>query len=185
MSVILDNFSVVNTFKTDIKGKGKFAEEDFIAYFNSNDKNKGKYLHDVRDKAEYHNVDIDFVIDNEGSNILPDINTVFQNQKRYIKIEVKYSGPALNTGNLAFEMISHSRFGWGFKTKCDYMYFVFGDKNEICCKKRGIINLQKWINYINDKSNYTEVYFNRGENIIVNIMTKLDDMENKGVINYV
>lgn len=184
-AVVLDKFSVVNTFGTDLKGKGEFAEEDFIKYFYSNPKNKGKILHDVRDKTEYHNVDIDFVIDNQGLNILPDINIVLTDKKRFTTIEVKYSGPALNTGNLAYELVSHSRLGWGAITKCDFLYIVFGDKNTICAKKRGIINLDEWKKFINDRSNYTKVYINNSENTIVNILTKLDEMEKKGVLTYI
>ena len=36
-----------NSFDTDVKGKGKFAEDDFIKYFYKNPKNSDKKLYDV------------------------------------------------------------------------------------------------------------------------------------------
>ena len=186
--VVLDKFSISNTFSKDVKGKGEYAEKDFLEYFFSNPKNDSKTLHDVREVAEYQKLDIDFVVDNEGGSVLPDIREVFSNKSRYMKIEVKYSGPALRTGKFAFEMVSHSRFGWGFNCKCDFMYVVFGEeyeKNKFKTIKRGLINFQKWIEFIRDKSNFTEVYYNNDENIIVNIMTRLSEMVQKYVLKYI
>lgn len=186
--VTLEEFSVKNSFSTDCKGKGKFAENDFIHYFNSNHKNQDKFLHDVRENPEYQKIDIDFVIDNDGNNKLPDIKTVFLNEKRFIKVEVKYSGPALRTGKIAYEVVSHSRRGWACKTKCDYIYTVFGEddgNNSFIVKKRGLIHFPSWEEFIDDKTNRTETYCNKGENVIVNIMTYLDDMEKKGVLKYI
>ena len=186
--VELDSFSVSNTFSTDVKGKGKFAEEDFIEYFNNNPKNVNKTLFDVREKDDYQDIDIDFVIDNEGGNILPDIETVFSNKQRYVKVEVKYSGPAYKTGKYAFEMISHSNFGWGYKTKCDYIYTTLirdYKKDPYDIAARGIIDFKKWEIFIKDRKNCREIYYNKGENIIVNIMTYLQDMEKNGIINYI
>ena len=186
--VTLENFSVVNSFKTDCKGKGEYAENDFINYFNNNPKNNGKTLHDVRKIPEYQKVDIDFVIDNNGEEILPDISSVFANKERYVKIEVKYSGPALRTGKFAYEVISHSRRGWAVKTQCDYIYVVFGEENSngsFLTKKRGIIDFHKWEDFIDDKSTVTEIYCNKGENIIINILTYLKDMEEKKVLVFV
>ena len=186
--VELENFSVSNNFKTDVTGKGKFAENDFINYFNSNTSNRNKRLFDVRDNFEYQNLDIDFVIDNEGGNELPDIDTVFSNKKRYIKVEVKYSGPAYKTRKYAFEMISHSNFGWGYKTKCDYIYTTLirdYKKDPYDIAVRGIIDFKKWENFISDKENRREIYVNRDENVIINIMTYLEDMEKHKIISYV
>jgi hypothetical protein len=186
--VELDNFSVSNNFRTDVKGKGKFAENDFINYFNNNPQNRHKKLFDVRENKDYQDNDIDFVIDNEGGNELPDVDTVFSNKKRFIKVEVKYSGPAYKTRRYAFEMISHSNFGWGYKTKCDYIYTTLirdYKKDPYDIAARGIIDFKKWEKFISDRNNRREIYVNKDENIIVNIMTYLDDMEKNGIISYV
>lgn len=85
-------------------------------------------------------------------------------------------------------MVSHSRRGWACKTQCDYIYVVFGEENtdgSFVVKKRGLIDFPKWGDFIDDKNNRTETYCNKGENGIVNIMTYLDDMENKGVLKYI
>lgn len=186
--VELENFSICNNFKTDNKGKGKLAEDDFIEYFYSNPKNNNKSLHKVTDNPDYQDVDIDFIIDNEGGKDLLDFQTVINNTERFTKVEVKYSGPALRTGKLAFEMISHSNFGWGYITKCDYIYTLFGENNpdgSYHAVKRGIIDFKKWESFIKDKKNRREIYVNKGENIIVNIMTYLNDMEKKGVLKFI
>lgn len=186
--VTLEQFSIKNTFKVDNKGKGKFAEDDFVKYFYENPKNVNKTLHDVRENPEYQKIDVDFVIDNNGESVLPDKKTVFSESKRFIKVEVKYSGPALRTGKIAYEVVSHSRRGWACKTECDYIYVVFGEENPdktFTVKKRGLINFPQWEAFIDDKANRTEIYYNKDENIIVNIMTYLDDMEEKGVLQYV
>lgn len=185
---ILENFSVVNPFKKDCKGKGDFAEQDFISYFINNPKNKTKSLHDVRTIPDYQKIDIDFIIDNNGEKILPDINTVFIDKNRFVKVEVKYSGPALRTGKFAYEVVSHSRRGWACKTKCDYIYVVFGEElpdGSFITKKRGLINFSNWESFIDDSSNRTEIYYNKGENGIINIMTFIDEMTRKGVLKFI
>lgn len=184
----LDGFSISNDFTTDYRGKGKFAEEDFISYFNSNPKNKTKTLIDVRENIDFQKIDVDFVIDNNGTSNDITIDDVLGDRKRFVKIEVKYNGPALKTNKIAFELISHSKLGWGAFSECDYMYVVFGEETEnnlYVVKKRGIIDFKKWKEFIQDKKNKREIYENQKENIICNIMTYLDDMEKEKVIIFI
>lgn len=183
----LDGFSIKNNFKTDVKGKGKFAENDFIEYFNLKDKNKDKTLLDVRELPEYQKIDVDFIIDNEGGTNIPSVKETLFNEERYLKIEVKFNSPALRTGKIAFEVVSHSSRGWGMTSQCDYFYVVFGDeigKDKYDIKKRALISLNRWKDFIDDKQNRRELYYNKDENGIVNIMTYLDDMEKKNVLKY-
>lgn len=183
----LDGFSIKNHFKTDVKGKGKFAENDFIEYFNSKDKNKDKTLLDVRELPEYQKIDVDFIIDNDNGSDIPSVKEAIFNGERYLKIEVKFNSPALRTGKIAFEVVSHSSRGWGMTSQCDYFYVVFGDeigKNKYDIKKRALISLNRWKDFIDDKQNRRELYYNKDENGIVNIMTYLDDMERKNVLKY-
>lgn len=190
-SVLLQNFSVCNTFEEDDKTKGKFGENDFIKFFNKKLNPKcDKTLFDVSGIQEYRKVDIDFIIDMECGKLLPDIYTVFANPERYKKIEVKYNGPAYKNGKLAFEMISHSGFGWGFITQCDYFYFVLARdyKKDPCdIAKRVWIKRIDWINYIKNtpRNKREKCYLNSGEYGIGNIMTSLDDMEKNGILKYV
>lgn len=183
-----DNFSVCNSFRTDVKGKGKLAEEDFINYFYNNPKNNGKTLHDVRNNPLYQYIDIDFIIDNDGFETLPNIDEVIYNKSRFIKIEVKYNGCALNTGKYAFEVISHSNLGWGVNTKCDYLYTLFGQNNSdgsYTPLKRGIIDFKEWKKFIRNKNNYRKVNYNKGENVIVDFLTDINDMIKNGILIFV
>ena len=184
-----------NSFDTDVKGKGKFAEDDFIKYFYKNPKNSDKKLYDVRDVREYQKKDIDFVIDNLGEDMLPDINTVFAHPERFKKVEVKYNGPALRTGRYAYEVISHGRPGWAKISECDFVYTVFGEQigNTYRVVKRGIIYFQKWKKYIEDNMDKTEllsdykpkVYKMRNEEEnILNYLTQLEDMEKEGIFRF-
>ena len=184
-----------NSFDTDVKGKGKFAEDDFIKYFYKNPKNSDKKLYDVRDVREYQKKDIDFVIDNLGEDMLPDINTVFAHPERFKKVEVKYNGPALRTGRSAYEVISHGRPGWAKISECDFVYTVFGEQigNTYRVVKRGIIYFQKWKKYIEDNMDKTEllsdykpkVYKMRNEEEnILNYLTQLEDMEKEGIFRF-
>ena len=106
------------------------------------------------------------------------------NEERYLKIEAKFNSAALRTGKNAFEVVSHSSRGWGMTSKCDYFYFVFGDEigeNKYTINKRVLISLSRWNDFIDDKLNRRELYYNKDEDGIVNIMTYLDDMEKKNV----
>lgn len=197
-TITVKKFRERNSFSEDAEGKGKFAEQDFINYFYSRPKNKGKKLFDVRKPDEYRKKDIDFVIDNMGGDVLPDIDTVFANPDRYIKVEVKFNGPALRTGRYAYEIVSHGKPGWAEISECDYVYTVFGE--EIGYKsyrvvKRGIIYFQKWKKYIEDNLGKTELLSdrkpkvykmnNKDENGISNYLTQLEDMEKEGIFRYI
>lgn len=187
-TVILDSFKTKNSFSVDCNGKGKFAENVFLEYFFKNEKNANKTLFDVRNNKEYQEVDIDFVIDNEGGSELPTIDDVFYKKNRFIKVEVKYNGPALKSGKIAFEVVSHSRRGWGCTSRCDYMFVVFGEDESVDkykVKKIGMIDFKKWTKFIDNKSNKTETYVNEDENKIVNIMTYLKDMEKDKVLTFI
>ena len=186
--VELDGFSITNSFKTDCKGKGQFAENDFIKYFYTKNPNNNKTLLDVRDIPEYQKIDVDFIIDRHGGTKIPSVKESLFNEERYIKIEVKFNSPALRTNKLAYEVVSHSSRGWGITSKCDFFYMVFGEEvsnGEYIIKKRAFISLKRWQDFIDDKTNRRELYYNKGENGIVNIMTFLDDMERKNVLRYI
>ena len=183
---IIDKARVQNSFKIDCEGKGAFAEEVFLKYFSNNPKNKGKKLHDVRYKREYQNIDTDFIIDNDNCDVLPDFETVLSDTNRFIKVEVKYNTPALKTGKIAYEINSHGRDGWAKKTKCDYIFNVFGEEKngEYCVIKIGIIDFPKWKECIEKGIIKTEKYHITSENI-TNILTYLNEMEKKGILkNY-
>jgi hypothetical protein len=196
-TIVVKKYRERNSFSTDVDGKGKFAENDFIKYFNNNPKNSSKKLFDVSGIREYQKKDIDFVIDNMGEDVLPDINTVFANPDRYKKVEVKYNGPALRTGRYAYEFISHGRPGWAAISECDFVYTVFGE--EIGYKsyrvvKRGIIYFQKWKKYVEDNLDKTELLSDRKPKVykmrneeenILNYLTQLEDMEKEGIFRYI
>lgn len=197
-TITVKKFKERNSFKEDSEGKGKFAEDDFVKFFYSRQKNRGKILFNVSKVKEYQNIDIDFIIDNMGENELPDIDTVLANPERYTKVEVKYNGPALSSRRYAFEVISHGKPGWGKISKCDYIYTVFGEKIENTktyrVVERGIIYFEKWKEYIENNKNSTELLSDRRPKVyqmksedenILNYLTQLEDMEKEGILRYV
>jgi hypothetical protein len=183
--VVLNRFRVSNDFKTDSEYKGKKAEEDFINFFHSRPQNKNKTLFDVRNINTYRNIDVDFVIDNQGNPNLPDFDSVMSNPDRFVKIEVKYNGPALSKGRINFEVISHSKRGWGVLSHCDYMYFVLGngrDDNKYSVEKRALVNFKLWNDFVRDKNNRVDVFKNFDENTVINFMCYINDLVKKNIL---
>jgi hypothetical protein len=177
--------------KNHQNGKGRFAEEDFMNIVYTLPQYKNTTVYDVRYFKEYQDIDIDFVIDKYNKNDeLPDINNVIHNKDRYELIEVKFNSPAIQTGYLAFELISHARPGWGALSKCDTMYFVFGDiiseeNNLYTIKKRGLINFEKWKLLLRTINPKPKLMGTDTEGGIRNLSIPLATLENNGVIKYI
>lgn len=171
-------------YYNDIKTYGKCGEDDFISFFNNKISKKGYTLHDVRKIKEYQNIDIDFIIDKNGDVNFPTSLEQVLLDKRYIKIEVKYDSVALETGNIAYESISHGSLGWGDITKCDFIYQVFTEKNSLIIKKRAWIDMAKWKEYLSNRKNKKKINYIKNEEII-DLLCNLNDMEEKNVLTFI
>ena len=172
-------------------GKGIFAEEDFMNIVYTLPQYQNTTVYDVRSFKDYQNIDIDFVIDKYNKNEpLPEINNVIYNKDRYELIEVKFNSPALKTGYLAFEVISHAKPGWGVISKCDTMYFVFADiiseeNNIYTINKRCLINFEKWKLLLRNINPKPKIMGTDSEDGIRNLSIPLSTLENNHIIKYI
>lgn len=182
---VLEKTSRKPNFKKDLND-GKISEKDFIEWFTSKPQNVGKKIFDVSDIKEYQLIDIDFVIDNEYGDSLPELDIVLSERKRYKKIEVKSDGRALDTGNLPFEIISHGNFGWSIITKCDYVYCTFVERNTTNIIKRCMIDMKKWKEFVILNANRNNLKINqiKDENI-TDFLCKVEDMIECGILFFV
>lgn len=184
----LSNYAVHNDFKTDLEVKGKFAEEDFINFFYSRRKNKGKIIFDVRQVTDYKEIDVDFVVDNLGGMELPILKEVNYHDERYIKVEAKFDGKGLTSGNLPYEMVSHSKPGWAAFSECNYLYFALCEEtnnpNErFIVRKRALVDFKKWKKFLR-KQNNNKMTINEDEKVVIDFLTKMDVLEREGILRY-
>jgi len=141
MNITQETSRKPNYFK-DIE-YGKIGEIDFENNIVGKINKRGYSLFDVRDERNYQNCDIDYVIDKNGKDKLPPIETVLED-KIYVKIEVKLDSRAISTSNIPYELVSHSSSGWCVTTKCDYVYMVLTEKDNSKILKRLWIDMKKW-----------------------------------------
>ena len=62
------------------------------------------------------------------------------------------------------------------------MWYIWCNQNSPVFGKDKMTTFERY--FIDDKQNCRELYYNKDENGIVNIMTYLDDMEKKNVLKY-
>lgn len=120
----------------DIKKYGHFGEDLFLEKFSSS-----MNIVDVRENKSYQRDDIDFLVAREN--------------RKYLSVDVKVDTVALKTGNLAFEVVSHSSSGWAMVTKADYIFIVLADEtNWVLTPKVGYwLDMQAWRGYCADRAN--------------------------------
>ena len=169
-------------YPVDLK-YGKIGEKDFENHFEKCNKN-GYSIFDVREFKEYQKIDIDYVIDIKGEKQLPPVEDVLK-EDRYIKIEVKLDSRANDTGNIPYEMISHSSSGWCVTTKSDYVYIVLVEKDGVNIIKRGWINMKRWHEFCANRNCNKKISYIVSENGIVDLLCKMSDLENNGVLKWI
>lgn len=80
-------------------------------------------LHDTSDMKPFQKLDVDFVLQRN-----PDIDFTFENvvtcPEDFTKIEIKYDGSAMRTGNLALCLYNKGKLGWALRSWAD-LVFVF------------------------------------------------------------
>ena len=99
-------------------------------------------------------------------------------------MEVKVDTRTIDTGNIPYEMVSHSQLGWCLVTKCDKVFFIIAkEEGENLTPLKGLwLDMNKWREFIADKSTKKRPNFIRSENGIFDLLCKVDDLQAYGVI---
>ena len=187
---------------------GKEGEKDFETYIKPRIKNKYS-LHNVSDIKEYQYISIDYVIDKLNRPKLPDINTVI-NDDNFVKIEVKNTFTGQNSGNVAYELTSSTELtdknrrgykkkrdkngnllkygydcvGWSLKTKANFVYHTFANKETHQIEKRAWIDMIKWHEFVKNPRNQlvTNVLYNER---VVDILCPISLMIKQNIFKYI
>lgn len=150
----------------DIDKYGKFGEDLFIS------KHKDFMdIDDVRDNISYQRRDVDFIVQRKGSN------------DRWYCVEVKVDTRALDTGNLAYEVISHGCNGWSVITQADYVFMVLAkeDGDSLQPVKSLWIDMHKWKEYCSNRNTPKKMNIIQSESI-VDLLCKIKDLQAWGVV---
>ena len=99
-------------------------------------------------------------------------------------IEVKVDTRTIDTGNIPFEMVSHSQLGWCLVTRCDKVFFIIArEEGENLTPLKGLwLDMEKWRDFIADRETKKKCNFIRSENGIFDLLCKVDDLREYGVI---
>ena len=138
---------------------GKFGEKIFLEDYKNLD------IIDVSEDSTYQNVDVDFIVPYKD---------------RHIKVDVKVDTMAHKTGNLVFEVISHSHAGWGVITEADYIYVVSATESLIPIKSY-VVDVPLWKQFCANWSTKKRVNVIQSEDIH-SILCDIDDMKAYGAI---
>ena len=149
----------------DIDKYGKFGENLFLDMY------KGKLeIDDVRDNISYQRRDVDFIVKKAGID------------DRWYCVEVKVDTRALDTGNLAYEIVSHGGLGWSAITKADYLFVVLATEDDALTAKQCLwIDMNRWNEYCANRKTPKRLNIIQSENI-VDLLCKIRDLKRSGVI---
>jgi len=150
-------------FKEDIK-IGRIGETDFSDFVIKKLKKKYKYCENISvvEDKDFQLLDIDFICylnpDYTKEQLLKEITNgndkdiEKRRENNAITFEVKTDLYCLETGNVAYEFLSFDMPGCLARCYADFIYYVCLDKNREI-KKRYVINLKKWRNWIMNNLN--------------------------------
>jgi hypothetical protein len=149
----------------DIEKYGKFGEDLFLDMYE--DKLE---IDDVRDNISYQRRDVDFIVKKKGI------------EGRWYCIEVKVDTRTLDTGNLAYEVISHDANGWSVITQADFVFMVLAEDTEkLKPVKSLLIDMNKWKEYCSNRLTPKRLNVIQSEGI-VDLLCKITDLKKYGVI---
>ena len=187
-------------FKSDIDKYGTWGETLFRDAYAKTFRKKGYGLYNVTKDPYFQVRDIDFVVakrslypeDYDGldnDKMFPDyldedMNDEIMSSPDFEKVEVKVDTRTIDTGNIPYEMVSHSQLGWCLVTKCDKVFFIIAkEEGENLTPLKGLwLDMNKWREFIADKSTKKRPNFIRSENGIFDLLCKVDDLQAYGVI---
>ena len=152
----------------DIDKYGKFGEDLFLSMY----KDKLE-IEDVRKDKAFQKMDVDFICKRKNSDDI-----------RYFRVDVKVDTRALDTGNLAYEVVSHGSCGWSVVTGAEYLFFVLAKDNPLKAVRCLWIDRYKWDAYCSNRNTAKKMNIIQSESI-VDLLCKIDDLKNAGVITNV
>lgn len=187
-------------FKSDIDRYGTWGETLFTDTYLKSFEEKKYGVYNVTKDPVFQSVDIDFVIDKkpwfgmdydglDNDKLYPDEfpeelkDECFKNPD-FENIEVKVDTRTIDTGNIPFEMVSHSQLGWCLVTKCDKVFFIIAkEEGENLTPLKGLwLDMDKWKDFIEDRTTKKRCNYIRSENGIFDLLCKVDDLQAYGVI---
>lgn len=175
-------------FRSDIDRYGTWGEALFESHYRPQFEKKNYVLFNVTKNQKYQVNDIDFIVakylaedpetpDHQSNLILGDVDN-------YERIEVKVDTRTIDTGNIPYEMVSHSQLGWCMVTKCDKVFFIIAKENgeELTPIKGLWLDMKKWREFIADKTTKKKCNYIRSENGIFDLLCKVEDLQTYGVV---
>ena len=187
-------------FKADVETYGAWGESLFIDTYSASFKEKGYGIYNVTKDPDFQKKDIDFIIakkplygeDYDGldnGSLYPDefpkdLKDICLKHPDFEKVEVKVDTRTIDTGNIPYEMASHAQKGWCLATMCDKVFFIIARENEKgLTPVRGLwLDMAKWHEFIADNSTEKRSNFIRSEKGIFDLLCKVDDLKEYGVI---
>jgi len=187
-------------FKVDIDTYGTWGESLFAEAYTKQFEEKKYGVYNVSKDPVFQSVDIDFIIAKrplypdgyeglDGDKLYPDefpdeLKDVCLRSPDFEKVEVKVDTRTVDTGNIPYEMCSHAQKGWCLVTKCDKVFFiVVREEGEKLTPLKGLwLDMNKWHEFIADKSTQKRPNYIRSENGIFDLLCKVDDLKEYGVI---
>ena len=178
-------------FSSDVEKYGTWGEELFYNTHSEKFEKKGYVAFNVTKNPEYQAVDIDYVIakndaykpKSQFDDVPYNINDVLS-LNDFEKVEVKVDTRTIDTGNVPYEMVSHSQLGWCLRTKCDKVFFIIvKEENDTVTPIKAVwLDMQKWHEFVADKAMKKRCNFIRSENGIFDLLCKLTDLKDYGVV---
>lgn len=184
----VDRASVPPDFTED-KRRGRVGEQFTLNSILKKYSENGYDVYDVREVPFWEEIDIDFVVTKKGNVLTNDWECV--RSDKFLKIEVKVDGKAIESGNLAYEIISHGKFGWALKTHADRVFMFITDKviskndkgeDSLHAYEWYIIDMKKWKAYADYVSNSPFGPNWIRDEIIVDILHRISDLKKENII---
>lgn len=178
-------------FNSDVEKYGTWGEELFYNTHSEKFEKKGYTAFNVTKNPEYQAVDIDYVIakndaykpKSQFDDIPYNVNDVLSLDD-FEKVEVKVDTRTIDTGNVPYEMVSHSQLGWCLRTKCDKVFFIIvKEENDTVTPIKAVwLDMRKWHEFVADKATKKRCNYIRSENGIFDLLCKLTDLKDYGVV---
>lgn len=144
-----------SNFEYDATYYGKIGEDDLISRLQISD--KSVEIINVGKNENFYDYDIDIIQMTEpGYTVDNVLEYLRMNSVQKIPFahtyEVKTDTVSIDTRNIVYEILSHDNPGCLAKSKAEFVYYVFLDREDKIAE-RYILNLREWRRWIREHSN--------------------------------